>query len=116
MFTTMMVAAVSSMLNPCLRQTMSAIVIVRMVRSSSSSIPASLQQRATTAWRRAKIWMTQDVLIFFIGFIYLQFSTEDRKFAPNLQFLPFIRPEKRTVRLKLPTVRQWDSARLIYND
>lgn len=38
------------------------------------------------------------------------------KFAPNLQFLPFIRPEKQAVRQKLPTVRQWDFARLIYND
>jgi hypothetical protein len=95
---------------------MSAIVIVRMVRSSSSSIPANLQQRAMAAWRSANIWMTQDVLIFFIGFIYLQFGTEDRKFAPNLQFLLFVRPEKRTVRLKLLTVRQRDYARVIYYD
>ena len=60
--------------------------------------------------------MTQDVLIFFIGLIYLQFGTEDRKFAPNLQFLPVIRPKKQAVRQKLPTVRQWDFSRLIYND
>ena len=70
MLTTMMVAAVRSMLSPLLRQTMSAIVIVRMVRRSSSSKPESLHPNAVAACRKAKMWMTHDVFICLNGPIF----------------------------------------------
>ena len=111
-----MVAAVSSMLMPCLRHTSNVIVIVRMVSSSSSSIPASLQHNATAAWSRAKIWMIQDVFICFIGLILLQIDLEDMKIALKLQFLSVVRREKRTVHHELFTVRQAYFSPIIYND
>jgi hypothetical protein len=49
--------AVNSMLRFFLKQTSSAIVMVSMVSSSSSSMPAMRQLKATTACSKAKEWM-----------------------------------------------------------
>ena len=49
MLVTMIMAAVNSIFRPCLMQMMRERAMVRIVRSSSSSIPADRQLRATTA-------------------------------------------------------------------
>ena len=74
MLAMMIIAAVNSMLRFFLKQTSSTIAIVSIVRSSSSSIPANLQQRATTACRMAKVWMMNDGFIFENTDIFLFFG------------------------------------------
>ena len=60
---TMMMAAVNSMSRFLRKHTSKTIVIVSKVSNSSSSMPAILQLRATTACRTAKKW------IIHVGFI-----------------------------------------------
>ena len=62
--TTIMLDALNSALNPFLTQIRSAIVMVRIVSRSSSSTPDSLHARATTACRKANIWIIHPTFIF----------------------------------------------------
>ena len=64
MFPMMMMAAVNSMLRFFFMQMISAMAIVRIVRSSSSSTPAIRQLRATMACSNAKTWMIHDGFVF----------------------------------------------------
>ena len=57
MLATMIIAAVNSMFRFFLKHTSKTIVIVSRVSNSSSSIPAILQLKATTACRMAKKWI-----------------------------------------------------------
>ena len=64
--TIMTMIAVNSIFTPCLRHMSRDMTIVRIVRKSSSSMPASLQARATTACRMAKRCIIPDI---FSGFM-----------------------------------------------
>ena len=67
--TIMTMIAVNSIFTPCLRHMRRDMTIVRIVRKSSSSMPASLQASATAACRTAKRCMIPDI---FNGFMYCQ--------------------------------------------
>ena len=58
--TMMTMIAMNSIFTPCLRHMSRDMTIVRIVRKSSSSMPASLQARATAACRTAKRCMIPD--------------------------------------------------------
>ena len=116
MFTTMMLAAENSTLTPFFRQIIRAMVMVSMVRSSSSSRPKTLRPIAATACRTAKIWMIHAVFMLRNVVISIKKVSEDRNFAPIMQFLAVVRLENTAVRQKLPAIRQINFASIIYND
>ena len=62
MLTTIIIAAINSMLTPLFLHRISAIDIVRMVSNNSSSTPAIRQPKATAACSNAKICITQENL------------------------------------------------------
>ncbi len=119
MFTAMIPAAVNSMFSPFLRHMMRVMVIVRMVRSSSSSTPASLHRSATAACSSAKRCMIMPVLMFFMARIRfldsracqggkpeaVRLKSEVRNFAPILQLLLYFHHEKSAVHPFLQTIR-----------
>ena len=110
----MMLAAENSMLNPFFAQIITAIDMVRMVRRSSSSQPASLHDRATKACSKAKLWIIQAVLIFFMWSV-AQNVPEVMDFALILQFSDFVHRRNSTIHPVLSTIRHKQKNRLIIN-
>ena len=99
MLTMMTTAAVNSTFSPCLRQMISDSAIVRIVRKSSSSMPASLHKRATAACIRAKTCMIPDIFIGLMNFncnwdtkimiLLVTYNFSFQLIAKNLPFVTF---------------------------
>ena len=113
MFTMMMLAAANSTFKPFLMLISRAIIMVSIVRSSSSSTPPSLHVKATAAWSRAKMCIIQPTLIFFI--FLSQKLSEGMKLSALLQKSVSVRRRNPAAHPSLFAVRHYHKMKAKHN-